>query len=118
MDAKHQFLTRAAFNTALAAGEVTEDSLCFIRDTREIYAKGDMYRAGGMFFQGDFSTEHGTYYVGDCVRFASHLFICTTETTNAPYPVYTDTAGKRITYKDGSYVVADLTVDTCWAVVF
>ena len=54
---------------------------------------------------GHWNTANTPYKQNTIVDFAGSVFISNKETSEAPFPIYTDKDGNRLTYKDGGYVL-------------
>ena len=48
------------------------------------------------------------------VTFAQKVWISNKETSEAPFPIYTDNDGNRLTYSDGGYIIASLIQSEDW----
>lgn len=70
---------------------------------------GDTIHIGG-----DFNTVNTPYAKNTIITFAGHVWINKVETSEAPYPIFTDHAGNRLLYSDGGYVIENETQSEDW----
>lgn len=79
--------------------------------TNTIPSKGDaswllQVEAGvGINSAGQWITANTPYKANTIVTFADSVWISNKETSEAPFPIYTDNQGNRLTYNDGGYIL-------------
>ena len=79
--------------------------------TNTVPSKGDaswllQVEAGvGISSAGAWKTENTPYKANTIVTFAESVWISNKETSAAPYSIYTDKQGNRLTYKGGGYIL-------------
>lgn len=79
--------------------------------TNTVPSKGDaswllQVEAGvGIKSAGQWQTANTPYKANTIVTFADSVWISNKETSEAPFPIYTDNQGNRLTYNDGGYIL-------------
>lgn len=79
--------------------------------TNTVPSKGDaswllQVEAGvGINSAGQWKTENTPYKANTIVTFADSVWISNKETSEAPFPIYTDNQGNRLLFNDGGYIL-------------
>ena len=79
--------------------------------TNTVPSKGDaswllQVEAGvGIKSAGQWQTANTPYKANTIVTFADSVWISNKETSEAPFPIYTDNQGNRLTFNDGGYIL-------------
>ena len=63
---------------------------------------------------GPWNTKATPFKVNSIVTFASKVWISNKETSEPPFPIYTDKDGNRLLFADGGYVLASLVQSEDW----
>jgi len=63
---------------------------------------------------GPWNTKNTPYKANSIVTFFNKVWISNKETSEAPFPIYTDNEGNRLLFSDGGYIIASLVQSEDW----